>query len=99
MKVTVTKPTLKIRPPIKSLGGNIGGQVFFVAAAAFLCGTLLTGGRPTATAAPSGEPATLLLLHGEIYTGDAAHPRAEAVAIRGEQIIAVGSNAEMQKLQ
>lgn len=45
----------------------------------------------------NAEPATLLLIHGNIYTGDAERPRAEAVAIRGDKIIAVGSAADLQK--
>ena len=42
--------------------------------------------------------ADLALLHGRIWTGDAAQPWAEAVASRGERIIAVGTDAEVQKL-
>src|ERR1700687_2883009 len=95
--MTSTKITLAISPTIQWLGGTIGGHIVFVAAATFLCGTLLISGSPASTTGPSGDPATLLLLHGNIYTGDVAHPRAEAVAIRGVQIIAVGSDAEIQK--
>lgn len=45
------------------------------------------------------ESATLLLVNGNIYTGDPAHPRADAIAIRGEKIIAVGAGAELRKLR
>jgi predicted amidohydrolase YtcJ len=38
-------------------------------------------------------------LHGNIYTGDPAKPRAEAVAVSGEAIFAVGSNAEIEALK
>src|SRR5712692_4280776 len=41
-------------------------------------------------------PADLLLLNGNIYTGDSAHPRVEAVAIQGERIVATGTTAEMR---
>ena len=43
-------------------------------------------------------PADLLLLNGRIYTVDTARPWAEAVAIRGDRIAAVGSTAEVKAL-
>ncbi|MEM7126208.1 MAG: amidohydrolase [Chloroflexota bacterium] len=42
--------------------------------------------------------ATLLLSNANVYTMDKAVPRAEAVAIRGDRILAVGSNQAMQNL-
>ena len=48
--------------------------------------------------APSGEAATLVLRNGHIVTVDSARPEAEAVAIRGATILAVGSNAEIGRL-
>ena len=42
--------------------------------------------------------ADLLLLHGRIYTVDPARPWAEAVAITGDRIAAVGTTAEIQAL-
>jgi predicted amidohydrolase YtcJ len=53
--------------------------------------TLLLTGVPSALAA---QDADLIIRNARIWTGDSARPRAEAVAIRGERIIAVGSNAE-----
>jgi len=50
------------------------------------------------SATPSIEPATLVLRSGIIATVDAAKPRAEAIAFRGETIAAVGSNDEIQPL-
>ena len=41
-------------------------------------------------------PADLLLLNGRVYTLDAAKPWAEGVAVRGSQIVAVGSNADVR---
>lgn len=38
------------------------------------------------------------LFNGKIWNGDDAHPSAEALAISGDRIIAVGSNAEIKKL-
>lgn len=43
-------------------------------------------------------PPDLILLHGKVFTADAARPSAEAIAIRGERIVAVGSSAEIGKL-
>jgi predicted amidohydrolase YtcJ len=58
---------------------------------------LLSGERGQNTPAPA-EPADLILVNGDIYTGDSAHPRVKAVAIRGEAILAVGTDEEIQKL-
>ena len=45
--------------------------------------------------APKAE---LALIHGRFWTGNPAQPWAEALAARGERIIAVGTNLEIQKL-
>ncbi len=51
-----------------------------------------------AAAEPAAQaPADLVLVQGNIYTVNPQQPRAEAVAIRGEYIVAVGSNTEIQK--
>ncbi len=42
------------------------------------------------------SPADLVLLNGLIYTVNPAQGRAEALAVRGERIVAVGSTAEMR---
>ncbi len=42
----------------------------------------------------SGGPADLVLTGGHVHTVDPARPRAEAVAVRGERIVAVGSAAD-----
>ena len=44
------------------------------------------------------EPPSLILLNGVIYTGDTSRPRVQAVAIRGEIIVAAGATAEMHRL-
>ena len=46
---------------------------------------------------PAVEPATLVLRNGKIVTVDEARPEAQAVAVRGDRIVAVGSNAEIQR--
>jgi predicted amidohydrolase YtcJ len=42
--------------------------------------------------------ADLVLTNGRIWTGDTAHPWAEALAARGERLIAIGSNDDIKKL-
>jgi predicted amidohydrolase YtcJ len=43
-------------------------------------------------------PATLVLRNGKVVTVDAARPEAQAIAIRGDRIAAVGTNESMQPL-
>ena len=43
-------------------------------------------------------PADLVLLNGKVFTADVAKPFAEAVAISGERIVAVGASAEVNKI-
>ena len=43
------------------------------------------------------EPASLVLRNGKVVTVDDAKPEAQAIAIRGDRISAVGSNAEIQR--
>ncbi|MFY0525242.1 amidohydrolase [Archangium gephyra] len=50
------------------------------------------------TAPGSGEPATLAVLNARVWTGNPRQPWAEAVAIRGERLAAVGSTAEVRGL-
>lgn len=40
--------------------------------------------------------ADLVLTNGRIYTGEATHPWAEALAVRGERVIAIGSSNNMK---
>lgn len=42
-------------------------------------------------------PADLVILNGAVWTVDPARPKAEAIAVTGERIAAVGSNAEIRK--
>ena len=50
-----------------------------------------SGGRPEMTA-------DLVLLGGAVMTEDPAHPAAEAVAVRGDSILAVGRDEEIRRL-
>ena len=49
------------------------------------------------SAAAEGEP-SLVLLAGKVFTGDTARPWAEAVAIEGDRISAVGTTEEIKAL-
>lgn len=54
----------------------------------------------TASAARQSTPvADLIITHANIWTGDEAKPRAQAVAVFGDRIIAVGSDAEIAGLR
>ncbi len=50
-----------------------------------------------APAAGAQEVADLAIVNGRVYTLDEDQPWAEALAIRGEWILAVGTNAEIEK--
>lgn len=47
-------------------------------------------------AAPAEPPADLVLVSARIWTGDPKNPEAEALAVRGDRIVAVGSDREIQ---
>jgi predicted amidohydrolase YtcJ len=52
----------------------------------------------TACAGSSGDAADLVLTNGKIVTVDDALPEAQAVAIRGDRIVAVGTSGEIDAL-
>ena len=52
---------------------------------------------PLAIAGGQAPAATLVLTNGRIVTVDSARPEAQAVAIAGDRIIAVGSSTEIQR--
>jgi predicted amidohydrolase YtcJ len=60
-------------------------------------GLFLVGGCNAADT--SGEAADLIMTGGTVWTGDEANPRAEALAVRGNRIFAVGSDAEIGRLR
>jgi predicted amidohydrolase YtcJ len=51
----------------------------------------------TQVAQPPGEQADLVVTNGTVMTVDEALPRAEAVAVHGDRILAIGSAAEMRR--
>lgn len=63
-----------------------------LAAAVALAGTLPARAQPAAN--PADTPADTVYLNGNIHTVDPDNPRAEALAVRGERLAAVGSRAE-----
>jgi predicted amidohydrolase YtcJ len=63
-----------------------GTRLFLAAAAAF--------GQSA-----KGPVADIIVAHGKVYTVDAKHPWAQAVAIRSGKIVAVGDDARIDKLR
>ncbi len=57
--------------------------------------TRAANGEP-AQARPAARPADLVLRNGKIFTVDDARPDAQAMAVGGDTIIALGSNQEIQ---
>src|SRR4051794_31853977 len=56
-------------------------------------GAVLLCGR-----ASSAQQADVAYINGDVATMDGANPSAEAIATKGEDILAVGTNAEIQAL-
>ena len=55
------------------------------------------GGIGAAEAADREAPAEMILTHGRVYTVDQAKPWAQAVAVSGGRLVAVGSDAEIAR--
>ncbi len=67
--------------------------------ARWLLPTLLAAAASAAPrAAHAAEPADLVLVGATVHTVDPARPRAEALAVRGGRIVAVGTSAEIRAL-
>ena len=67
---------------------------------AILSTTLTAGTTLCVLAQPSRHtpPPDVVYLGGNVYTMDAARSRAEALALAGDRIVAVGSNAEIRRM-
>src|SRR5688572_19030232 len=50
---------------------------------------------PAAEQTPQVAPATLVLNNGSVVTADDARPTAQAIAVNGDTIVALGTNAEI----
>src|SRR5947208_832399 len=48
---------------------------------------------------PPPEPADVVFVNGNVYTVNEKQPRAEAIAIKGDRIVFVGSNANAKRFQ
>lgn len=59
----------------------------------------IVGAAVLAGAAPAEPPATLILYDAAVWTVDAAQPQAQAVAVRGDRIVRVGSNRAVLRLK
>jgi len=69
-----------------------------VSIVAFAIGALLFAARATAVAQqPPLQAADLILTNGRIVTVEDGAPDAQAIAVRGDRIIAIGSSPDMQK--
>lgn len=53
---------------------------------------------PTRCRPGSGRPADLVLVRGNVVTLDPGRPRAQAIAVRGERIVAVGTDGDVAPL-
>ena len=75
-------------------------QVSFIKMSAILIGVVVTMAAcsTTDTATPVATPVSdFVLTNGKIYTVDAKHPWAEAIAVQGSEIVFVGSSKDAEK--
>ena len=76
------------------------GAVILIRNAFQTCLFLLLLVMPSAGVAPAAmqqEPATLVVTNGKIVTGEDSLPEAQAVAVRGDRIVALGSAADIRR--
>src|SRR3989442_1100318 len=57
------------------------------------------GAASAAVPKTKSAPADTIIVHGKVYTVNAQKPWAEALAIRGDKIVAVGSNREIERFR
>ena len=60
---------------------------------------LLLAASARARSAAGAQSADTIVHHAKIYTVNAKQPWAEALAIQGDKIVAVGSEADVEKLR
>src|SRR6185436_6349272 len=73
---------------------SISRSVSLISALAAACG----GGKPQTGGPAPKEVADVVLVGGDLWTMDPQHPRAEAMAWRGDRILAVGDDAQVRAL-
>ena len=78
------------------LSGNTPLNPFKAFCLAFFTPAILQGCATTMTLRQ--EPVTIAIVNGIVWTAEPSHPWAEAVAMSGDRIAAVGSNAEIRAL-
>jgi predicted amidohydrolase YtcJ len=61
-----------------------------------LCFLAAALGRPARAAETRRGDADLVVVNGRVWTGDAERPEAEAIAVIGERIVAVGTSREVE---
>lgn len=64
-----------------------------------LCGIAVLGLLVPVALGQTLEPAERLYVNARVWTGDEARPWAQALAVRGERLVAVGSDAEVRRLR
>lgn len=65
---------------------------------ACIVGVTLIAGLIVGAQRDDGDAVDLIVINGKVYAGDGAEDLAEAVAIRGNKVVRVGSNREIQRL-
>ena len=66
---------------------------------ACIVGVTLIAGLIVGAQRADDDAVDLIVINGKVYAGDGATNLAEAVAIRGNQVVRVGSNREIQRLR
>ena len=79
--------------------GNLAGELFELMnktrACFFVLASFLLCGFHSWSSAESNPPADVIVTHAKIWTVDPAKPSAQAVAILGDRIVAVGTDSEV----
>src|SRR6478609_7264830 len=66
---------------------------------AFIVGVTLIAGLIVGAQREDDGPVDLIVINGKVYAGDGGSDLAEAVAVRGNKVVKVGSNREIQRLK
>jgi len=68
-------------------------------AVAFIVGVTFIAGLIVGAVREDDGPVDLIVINGQVYTGEGGDDLAEAVAVQGNKVIRVGSNREIQRLR
>ena len=82
------------RPPLRRRFGRLPSALLAVLALGLAC----QASEPTQRPTEAPEPAEIVIYGSHIHTVDETNADAEAVAVRGEEIVAVGSRSEVEAL-